>query len=133
MTLELGGKSPNIFFADADFEAAIDGALFGVFINQGEVCSAGSRILVEKKLHKRFVEALVAKARTITLGDPMDRATKMGPLVTAKHRERVAGFVEAGRQEGARLVLGGTAPALGGKLAGGAYLCPPSSTTSRPA
>jgi betaine-aldehyde dehydrogenase len=122
VTLELGGKSPNIFFADADFEAAIDGALFGVFINQGEVCSAGSRILVEKKLHKRFVEAMVAKARTITVGDPMDRATKMGPLVTAKHRERVAGFVEAGRQEGARLVLGGTAP--GGELAGGAYLLP---------
>jgi betaine-aldehyde dehydrogenase len=124
VTLELGGKSPNIFFADADFEAAIDGALFGVFINQGEVCSAGSRILVEKKLHKRFVEAMVAKARTITLGDPMDRATKMGPLVTTKHRERVAGFVEVGRQEGARLVLGGTAPALAGKLAGGAYLLP---------
>src|SRR5688572_29272583 len=122
VTLELGGKSPNIFFADADFEAAIDGALFGVFINQGEVCSAGSRILVEKKLHKRFVEALVAKARTITLGDPMDRATKMGPLVTTRHRERVAGFVEAGRQEGARLVLGGMAP--GGELAGGAYLLP---------
>jgi betaine-aldehyde dehydrogenase len=124
VTLELGGKSPNIFFADADFEAAIDGALFGVFINQGEVCSAGSRILVERKLHKRFVEALVAKARTITLGDPLDRATKMGPLVTARHRERGAGFVEVGRQEGARLVLGGTAPQLGGKLAGGAYLSP---------
>jgi betaine-aldehyde dehydrogenase len=122
VTLELGGKSPNIFFADADFEAAIDGALFGVFINQGEVCSAGSRILVEKKLHKRFVEALVAKARTITLGDPMDRATKMGPLVTTQHRARVAGYVEAGRQEGARLVLGGNAP--GGALAAGAYLEP---------
>jgi betaine-aldehyde dehydrogenase len=124
VTLELGGKSPNIFFADADFEAAIDGALFGVFINQGEVCSAGSRILVEKKIHKRFVEALVAKAGAITLGDPMDRATKMGPLVTSQHRQRVAGFVEAGRQEGARLVLGGTPPSLGGKLAGGAYLSP---------
>ena len=124
VTLELGGKSPNIFFADADFEAAIDGALFGVFINQGEVCSAGSRILVEKKIHERFVAALVAKASTITLGDPMERATKMGPLVTAHHRERVAGFIEVGRQEGARLVLGGSAPALGGKLSGGAYLSP---------
>jgi betaine-aldehyde dehydrogenase len=124
VTLELGGKSPNIFFADADFEPAIDGALFGVFINQGEVCSAGSRILVEKSLHKRFVEALVARARRITLGDPMDRATKMGPLVTAKHRERVARFVDSGRQEGARLVLGGSAPTLPGKLAGGAYLEP---------
>jgi betaine-aldehyde dehydrogenase len=124
VTLELGGKSPNIFFADADFEAAIDGALFGVFINQGEVCSAGSRLLVERSIHRRFVDALVAKAKTITLGDPLDRATKMGPLVTAQHRERVAGFVEAGKQEGARLLLGGGSPALGGKLARGAYLQP---------
>jgi betaine-aldehyde dehydrogenase len=124
VTLELGGKSPNIFFADADFEAAIDGALFGVFINQGEVCSAGSRILVEKSIHKRFVEAMAAKAAAITLGDPMDRATKMGPLVTAAHRERVAGFVAAGKAEGARMVLGGSAAALPGKFAGGAYLAP---------
>ena len=65
VTLELGGKSPNIFFADADFEAAIDGALFGVFVNQGEVCSAGSRILVEKKIYPKFVEAMTEKARTI--------------------------------------------------------------------
>jgi betaine-aldehyde dehydrogenase len=100
----------------------LDGALFGVFINQGEVCSAGSRILVERKIHRRFVEAMVARAGAITLGDPLDRATKMGPLVTAQHRERVAGFIEAGRKEGARLVLGGTAP--GGALAAGAYLLP---------
>jgi len=122
VTLELGGKSPNIFFADADWEAAIDGALFGVFINQGEVCSAGSRILVERSIHARFVEAMVERARTIRLGDPMDRATKMGPLVTAKHRERVAGYVEIGKREGARVVLGGQAP--GGPLASGAFYQP---------
>src|SRR5580692_2828291 len=81
VTLELGGKSPNIFFADADFEAAIDGALFGVFINQGEVCSAGSRILVQKSIYKKFVEAMSAKAKTIRLGPPLERETKMGPLV----------------------------------------------------
>jgi acyl-CoA reductase-like NAD-dependent aldehyde dehydrogenase len=68
VTLELGGKSPNIFFADADFEAAIDGALFGVFINQGEVCSAGSRILVQKSIYKKFVEAMTEKAKKIKLG-----------------------------------------------------------------
>jgi betaine-aldehyde dehydrogenase len=124
VTLELGGKSPNIFFADADFEAAIDGALFGVFINQGEVCSAGSRVLVQKSIHKKFVEAMVAKAATISLGDPMDRAIKMGPLVTAHHRERVAGFVAAGQQEGAQMVLGGKTAALPGKLAGGAFFAP---------
>src|SRR6202043_3187693 len=82
VTLELGGKSPNIFFADADWEASIDGALFGIFINQGEVCSAGSRILVEKSIYSKFVEAMAAKAKTIRLGAPMDRATKMGPVVS---------------------------------------------------
>src|ERR1700758_2919839 len=71
VTLELGGKSPNIFFADADFEAAIDGALFGVFINQGEVCSAGSRILVQKPIYKKFVEAMTEKAKKIKLGAPL--------------------------------------------------------------
>src|SRR5262249_10552253 len=81
VTLELGGKSPNIFFADADFEAAIDGALFGVFINQGEVCSAGSRILVQHSIYPRFVDAMAEKAKTIKLGPPTERATKMGPVV----------------------------------------------------
>ena len=122
VTLELGGKSPNIFFADAHWEAAVEGAVFGVFLNQGEVCSAGSRILVEKPIHQRFLEAVVEKARTIRLGDPLDRATRMGPLVTAAHRERVLSYVEEGRREGARLVLGGGKP--DGGLARGAYLEP---------
>jgi len=122
VTLELGGKSPNIFFADASWEPAVEGALFGVFVNQGEVCSAGSRILVERRIHDRFLEAMVEKARTIRLGDPFDRATRMGPLVTAAHRERVAGYIEQGRREGARLVLGGGRP--GGDLEAGTYLEP---------
>src|SRR6202789_3516167 len=88
VTLELGGKSPNIFFADADFEAAIDGALFGVFINQGEVCSAGSRILVEKPIYSKFVEAMSAKAKKIRLGPPLERETKMGPLVSKEQFDR---------------------------------------------
>src|ERR1044071_4911290 len=90
VTLELGGKSPNIFFADADFEAAIDGALFGVFINQGEVCSAGSRILVHKPIYKKFVDAISEKARNIRLGAPLDRETKMGPLVSKEQYDRVS-------------------------------------------
>src|SRR5689334_10393331 len=89
VTLELGGKSPNIFFADADFEAAIDGALFGVFINQGEVCSAGSRILVQKAIYPKFVEAMSEKAKNIRLGPPLARETKMGPLVSKEQYERV--------------------------------------------
>ncbi len=106
VTLELGGKSPNIFFADADFEAAIDGALFGVFINQGEVCSAGSRILVERPIYSKFIEALAEKTKTIKLGAPLDRETRMGPLVSKEQYERVRQYQEIGKQE-ARLLSGG--------------------------
>jgi betaine-aldehyde dehydrogenase len=110
VTMELGGKSPNIFFADADFEAAIDGALFGVFINQGEVCSAGSRILVEKSIYGKFVEAMVEKSKRIRLGPPLDRETKMGPLVSKEQYERVRQYQEIGKSE-ARLAAGGGRPA----------------------
>src|SRR5947207_13360000 len=89
ISLELGGKSPNIFFADSDFEAAVDGALFGVFINQGEVCSAGSRILVQKSIYKKFVDAMAEKAKAIKLGPGMDRETNMGPLVSREQLDRV--------------------------------------------
>jgi len=106
VTLELGGKSPNIFFADADFEAAIDGALFGVFINQGEVCSAGSRILVQKPIYKKFVDAMTEKAKKIKLGPPLDRETKMGPLVSKEQYERVRSYQDIGKKE-AKLAVGG--------------------------
>jgi len=106
VTLELGGKSPNIFFADADFEAAIDGALFGVFINQGEVCSAGSRILVHKPIYKKFVDAMTEKAKKIKLGSPADRDTKMGPLVSKDQYDRVRSYQELGKKE-AKLAIGG--------------------------
>src|ERR1700674_1616343 len=89
VTLELGGKSPNIFFAEADWEAAVDGALFGVFINQGEVCSAGSRVLVEKNIYSKFVESMTEKAKRIKLGPPLERETKMGPLVSKEQYDRV--------------------------------------------
>ncbi len=110
VTLELGGKSPNIFFEDADLEASVDGALFGLFINQGEVCSAGSRILVQRSLHKKFMKRLLEKAKLIRLGDPMDRKTKMGPLVTEEHRDKVLSYIQIGIEEGAKLVAGGKAP-----------------------
>ena len=109
VTLELGGKSPNIFFADADFEAAIDGALFGIFINQGEVCSAGSRILVEKKIYSKFVDAMTEKAKKIKLGPPLERETKMGPLVSKEQYERVMSYQEIGRKE-AKVATGGGRP-----------------------
>jgi betaine-aldehyde dehydrogenase len=109
VTLELGGKSPNIFFADADFEAAIDGALFGVFINQGEVCSAGSRILVHKPIYKKFVEAMTEKAKKIKLGPPLERETKMGPVVSKDQYDRVRSYQDLGKKEGKVAIGGGRA------------------------
>jgi betaine-aldehyde dehydrogenase len=109
VSLELGGKSPNIFFADADFESAIDGALFGVFINQGEVCSAGSRVLVQREIYTKFVDAAAAKARTITVGNGLDRETKMGPLVSAEQRKRVREYQAIGARE-AKVAAGGGVP-----------------------
>src|ERR1700758_643070 len=120
VTLELGGKSPNIFFADADFEAAIDGALFGVFINQGEVCSAGSRILVHKPIYKKFVDAMTEKARKVTLGAPLDRDTKMGPLVSQEQYDRVRSYQELGKKEAKVAIGGGRAE----KFAKGFYVEP---------
>ena len=110
VSLELGGKSPNIFFADADFEAAVDGALFGVFINQGEVCSAGARVLVQRPIYKKMLDAMVEKAKRIQLGPGSDRETKMGPLVSRAQMERVQRYQEIGRRE-ARLAVGGGRPA----------------------
>ena len=109
VSLELGGKSPNIFFSDADFENAVDGALFGTFINQGEVCSAGSRVLVQRDIYQKFVDAAAAKARTIKLGPGMDRDNKMGPLVSAEQRDRVAEYLKVGRGE-AKVAVGGGRP-----------------------
>jgi betaine-aldehyde dehydrogenase len=120
VTLELGGKSPNIFFADADFEAAIDGALFGVFINQGEVCSAGSRILVQKSIYKNFVEAMTEKAKKIKIGPPMERETKMGALISKEQYERVNEYIAIGKKE-AKLTTGGGRPEKIGK---GYYIQP---------
>jgi betaine-aldehyde dehydrogenase len=124
ISLELGGKSPNILFADADFEASVDGALFGLFFNQGEVCSAGSRILVERSIYKRVLDAMVEKARTITLGNGLHRATKMGPLVSREQLDRVLSYQEIGKRE-AKLALGG-ARALGARneLANGLFVEP---------
>jgi len=107
VSLELGGKSPNIFFADADLEAATDGALFGVFINQGEVCSAGSRVLVQNTIYKKFMDVMKEKTKRIKLGDPFKRETKMGPLVSEEHLQRVLGYLELGRKE-AKLAAGGS-------------------------
>ncbi len=110
ISLELGGKNPNIVFADANLEAAIDGALFGAFANQGEVCSAGSRLLVQKELHKPLVEGMLKKIPNIKLGHGLAAGVKMGPLVSAAHREKVEAMIEVGKDEGAKLICGGKRP-----------------------
>src|SRR5712691_8631760 len=120
ISLELGGKSPNIFFADSDFEAAVDGALFGVFINQGEVCSAGSRILVQKSIYKKFVDAMAEKAKKIKLGPPLERETKMGALVSKEQYDRVLSYLDIGKKE-AKVASGG---GKSDKFAKGYYVQP---------
>jgi betaine-aldehyde dehydrogenase len=122
ISLELGGKSPNIFFADSDFEAAVDGALFGVFINQGEVCSAGSRILVQRPIYRKFVDAMAEKAKRITIGPGLDRETKMGPLVSREQFDRVRMYQDIGKKE-AKLAAGGNR-ASGGALDKGYFVEP---------
>lgn len=115
VSLELGGKSPNIVFADADVAAAVRGATTGIFYGKGEVCAAGSRVLVERSIYDEFVEAFAARAEKMTVGDPMDANTRLGAIVSEEQLERVMGYVEAGKSEGARLVAGGERTAVNGK------------------
>ncbi|MDO4648705.1 MAG: aldehyde dehydrogenase family protein, partial [Eubacteriales bacterium] len=104
--LELGGKSPNVIFADADLDGAVEWAMIGIFLNQGEVCSAGSRILIEESVKEEFLKRLAKKANAITIGNPLDNPD-MGALVSESHMKRVLSYIEQGKKEGARLVCGG--------------------------
>ncbi len=108
VSLELGGKSPNVVFADADLDAAVEGAYFGLFFNQGQCCCAGSRLFVEDKVHDQFVERLVKKAKGQKVGDPFDPATTQGPQVSQEQFDRVMGYIDAGKKEGAKLLTGGS-------------------------
>ena len=121
VSLELGGKSANIVFADADLDAAAAQAAVGCFINTGQQCIAGSRLLVEQSVHEDFLERVSANARTFTVGDPMQPTTQMGPLISERQLERVLGFIEGARAD-ANVAVGGER--LGGDLAGG-YFVPP--------
>jgi aldehyde dehydrogenase (NAD+) len=105
--LELGGKSPCVVFADADLEAAIRQTSSGSFFNAGQVCSAATRIIVEDSIHDAFVEGLAKRAKSLRLGNPLDSATTMGPLISQRQMERVLGYIDAGRKEGAQAVCGG--------------------------
>jgi 5-carboxymethyl-2-hydroxymuconic-semialdehyde dehydrogenase len=121
LSMELGGKSPCVIFADADLGMAADSALFGVFSLNGERCTAGSRILAERAVYDSLVATLAARAARIKVGPPSDPATEIGALVHPEHYERVLSYVRLGVREGARLVAGGTRPA---GLPEGNYLAP---------
>jgi len=110
VTLELGGKSANIVFADANLESAINGAVSGIFAASGQTCIAGSRLLVQRKVHDQVVEGLTKLARTARIGDPSDPQTQVGPITTQAQREKVLGYVDIAKREGADCILGGGRP-----------------------
>src|SRR5687767_14786042 len=108
VTLELGGKSPNVVFADADLDAAVEGAYFGLFFNQGQCCCAGSRLFVQEKVYDEFVERIAAKARGRKVGDPFSPDTEQGPQVSEEQFDRVMGYIDAGQKDGAKMLTGGS-------------------------
>ncbi len=107
VTLELGGKSPNIVLADADLGAAVEGSFFGLFFNEGQCCCAGSRLFVEEKIHDEFVDRVLARTRKQKVGDPFDAQTTQGPQVSSEQFQKILGYIESGRQQGAKLLAGG--------------------------
>jgi 5-carboxymethyl-2-hydroxymuconic-semialdehyde dehydrogenase len=124
-SMELGGKSPFVVFDDADIERALDAALFMIFSNNGERCTAGSRILVQKGVYAGFVERFAERARKIVVGDPLDDNTIVGPMISPAHLAKVRGYIELGQQEGATMLVGGSdAPTLPTDLQRGNYVKP---------
>ena len=114
ISLELGGKSPHVIFADADLDRAVENAMTGVFFNAGQVCCAGTRIFLEKKIHDAFAEKLVEKTKKLRQGDPFDPKTEIGPQVSSEQLEKVMRYLEIGKKEGARLLVGGNRPSGAG-------------------
>jgi acyl-CoA reductase-like NAD-dependent aldehyde dehydrogenase len=118
LSLELGGKSPNIVFPDADFDAAMKGAFWGVFGNKGEMCTAGSRLLLHQDIYDRFLEELSTRARKLRVGNPLDPASQMGSQISARQMDRILDYLESGKQEGAKLLAGGERDTEGEKAKG---------------
>ena len=124
-SMELGGKSPFVIFDDADFERALDAAVFMIFSNNGERCTAGSRILVQKGIYAKFVERFVERAKRITVGDPLDEKTIVGPMISQGHLAKVRSYIELGQKEGAQMLCGGLdAPVLPDRVKNGNYVLP---------
>lgn len=124
-SMELGGKSPFVIFDDADFERALDAAVFMIFSNNGERCTAGSRILVQKGIYAKFVDRFVERAKRISLGDPLDEKTIVGPMISQGHLAKVRSYIELGQKEGANMLCGGLdAPVLPDRVKNGNYVLP---------
>jgi betaine-aldehyde dehydrogenase len=124
VSLELGGKAPNIVFADADIEQAVSGAMMGIFFNQGQVCCAGSRLFLDERVKDEFLERFKERAERVKVGDPMDKTTQMGPQVSAEQLARIKSYVDIARGEGATVLTGGGAPALEGNFKNGYFFQP---------
>jgi betaine-aldehyde dehydrogenase len=121
VAVELGGKNPHIVFADADWESSVDQVLTGVFLHSGQVCSAGTRLIVEESIADDFVAELAARAEKIKMGDGMDPASETGPLVSEQQRAKIEAFVQQGISEGAKLVTGGARPSDTALVTGSFY------------
>ncbi len=124
VSLELGGKAPNIVFADADIEQAVSGAMMGIFFNQGQVCCAGSRLFLDERIKEEFLGRFKEKAQKVKVGDPMDKATLMGPQVSCEQLDRIKGYVDIARSEGATVLTGGEPPQLEDRFSGGYFFQP---------
>ena len=131
VTLELGGKSPCVVFADADFDVAIEFAMFAIFAGQGEVCSAGSRLILERKIADKFLARLAEASSKIVVGDGLAPETEMGPMITRAHLERVLDYIEVGKAEGAEVLCGG-GRLTDGALAKGNFVAPTIFANTRP-
>jgi aminomuconate-semialdehyde/2-hydroxymuconate-6-semialdehyde dehydrogenase len=124
LSLELGGKNPNIIFADCDFDQAIQTTVLSSFSNQGEICLCGSRIFVERPIYEKFVQAFTAKVKALKIGDPLDETTKVGALVSEAHMKKVLSYIDLAKQEGGEVVHGGKQVSIGGRCSNGYFVEP---------
>ena len=124
LSLELGGKNPNVIFADCDFEQTLNTSIKSSFYNQGEICLCGSRILIERSLYDRFVKEFVEKTKELIIGDPLERSTTIGALVSEAHMNKVLSYIELARQEGGKILTGGKRVKLDGRCAEGYFIEP---------
>jgi aminomuconate-semialdehyde/2-hydroxymuconate-6-semialdehyde dehydrogenase len=120
----LGGKNPNVIFADCDFEKAVASSIQSSFSNQGEICLCGSRIFVEKRIYDRFVSEFVTRTKNLTVGDPLDEKTSLGGLISENHFNKVLGYINLARQEGGKILAGGNPVKVEGRCAGGYFIEP---------